>query len=496
MILTDWVCYLPPASSSSILEKALETGSIAGVVDLIQHNSNPLASVWDTTQSRPLQNAPTPKPLMARIAPPRKTPREAIEEEQAKRRFLESSQLSDVVCNKIMPKLGSTQTVSESAWTSALPGTEGAKRVLSIDCGSALCMNDGVYVPNVAVRLVVADFLTDRILLDKIIALAPGFEAVDLFPALTGLDELPDDAEQKSDVLQALLSLMSSETVLISNNPNRVAQSLELRHSDWLSLSDLLKVDPIKKNKGEGLFYVRNSLTVPQFLEAYLGEAAYERMKILQPNEKMIENCLGMNRLVKAAARTNATEIPILISPPRRVNTIYLSHIPSNWSEEEIKMVLPTAIEVDQIDFTLDTAANEWRGETHVTFKKGTEVASAFERLTACTDVFVGWEWLACGKVTDDSLRALGSDFGPVVGVRIQDKYVTAPKVIPGKEESRPFGFISMARFQDASDMGQVPKQIVKDGVSYHVKVSKKPISAFKRVPLGEGDDYIEAFIM
>lgn len=496
MILTDWVCCTPYFSVAVLLEKSLETGSIAGVVDLIQNTSNPLASVWDTTQSRPLLNSPTPKLPIPAVPSSRKTPREAIEEEQAKRRFLESSQLSDVVCNKIMPKLGSARTVSDSAWVGALSGTEGAKRVLSIDCGSALCMNDGMYVPNVAVRLVVADFMTDRILLDKNIALAPGFEAVDLFPALTGLDELSDDAEQKSDVLEALLSLMSSETVLISHNPNRVAQSLELRHSNWLSLHDVLRVDPVKKKKGEGLFYVRNSLTVPQFLEAYLGEAAYDRMKILQPNEKMIENCLGMNRLVKAAARTNATEIPILISPPRRINAIHMSHIPSNWSEEEIKMVLPTAVEVDQIDFTLDTAANEWRGETHVTFKNGDDVASAFERLTACTDVFVGWEWLACGKVTDDSLRALGSDFGPVVGVRVQDKYLTAPKVIPGKEESRPFGFISMARFQDASNMGQEPKQIVKDGVSYHVKVSKKPISAFKRVPLGEGEDYIEAFIM
>ena len=44
--------------------------------------------------------------------------------------------------------------------------------------------------------------------------------------------------------------------------------------------------------------------------------------------------------------------------------------------------------------------------------------------------------------------------------------------------------------------MAKEPRQIVKDGVSFHVKISKKPISAFKRIPLGEGEDYIEAFIM
>jgi hypothetical protein len=90
----------------------------------------------------------------------------------------------------------------------------------------------------------------------------------------------------------------------------------------------------------------------------------------------------------------------------------------------------------------------------------------------------------------------LGADFGPVVEVRIQDQYLGTRKILPGKEESRPFGFLSLARYQDAVSMAKEPRQIVKDEIGYHVKISKKPITAFKRVPLGEGEDYIEAFIM
>jgi hypothetical protein len=45
--------------------------------------------------------------------------------------------------------------------------------------------------------------------------------------------------------------------------------------------------------------------------------------------------------------------------------------------------------------------------------------------------------------------------------------------------------------------MAEEPRHIVKEDVSFHVKISRKPITAFKRVPLGEnGEDYIETFIM
>jgi len=99
--------------------------------------------------------------------------------------------------------------------------------------------------------------------------------------------------------------------------------------------------------------------------------------------------------------------------------------------------------------------------------------------------------------VTEETLKTLGEDFGAVVAVRIQEKYKNYRTVQPGKDESRPFGFISLARYQDALKMAEEPRQVVKNDVSFHVKISRKPITAFKRVPLGEaGEDYIEAFIM
>jgi hypothetical protein len=159
-------------------------------------------------------------------------------------------------------------------------------------------------------------------------------------------------------------------------------------------------------------------------------------------------------------------------------------------------MIVPSAVEVDNVDFFLDPATSQWRGETHAKFRNESEMRSAFDKLTACTDVFVGWEWTASGRVDEDSLRSLGQDFGPVVGVRIQDKYLGYRSVLPGKDESRPFGFLSLAKYQDAVNMAGEPRQIVKNDISYHVKISKKPISAFKRIPLGDGEDYVEAFIM
>jgi len=159
-------------------------------------------------------------------------------------------------------------------------------------------------------------------------------------------------------------------------------------------------------------------------------------------------------------------------------------------------MIAPSAVEVDNVDFFLDPATSSWRGETHAKFRNETEMRNAFDKLTACTDVFVGWEWAASGRVDEDTLRSLAEEFGPVVGVRIQEKYLGYRTTLPGKEESRPFGFVSLAKYQDAVAMAPEPRQIVKGDVSFHVKISKKPITAFKRIPLGEGEDYVEAFIM
>ena len=470
-----------------------------GIADLLEDKANPLAALWDSSKVQLLIRPTEPTRALA-PAPVRKTARQEIDEEMSKRRYLESAKLVDVVLEKLVPLVPSTAVghdgKSNQDWIKASTNPEGKKKIVSVDCGTALCTHDGVYVPDVLVRLVVTDFVTDRVLADVDVALPLGYEAVDLHPSLTGIDEVPTDTRSFAEARTILINLISSETVVITQSPIRSAASLRLDHGRWLSVHEVLRADPKLKQQGEGAFYVRSYVTVPQLLEAYLGEAASDRFKVIPVRDRMVETALGMIRLIKAVARTPPTALPVLIPPPRRHNTIFLTHIPSNWSEDEVRMILPSAAEVDPIDFFLDTTTNEWRGETSVLMKSQDDLTSAFARLTACTDMFVGWEWLAAGKVSEDSLKALGADFGAVVGVRIQDKYLTAPKILPGKEESRPFGFISLARFQDAVDMAKEPRQIVKDGVSFHVKISKKPISAFKRIPLGEGEDYIEAFIM
>lgn len=484
------------ASSLAIVERleaALETGKLEGIEDLVGPNS--LDALWDDTKSKPVSDSVQAKRQVIEM-PSRKTAREQIDDELAKRRFKEATFLSDIVCGKFISQSNSKIDAAENGWIESPLNDVGKKRIVGIECGTAVCLNDGVYERNVLVRIVVTDFLTDRILIDEDVLLPQGYEAVDLFPSLTGLETAPaESAVTSGAAVKMLFDFISRETVLVTNNSYKTAFALKLNHPKWLSVDSLFQVDLAAKRKLEGSFYIRTVLAPWQLIEAYLGEAAWDRLKVVSPREKMVEVSLGMIRLVKALARENPSALPKVIPPPRKANTMNISHIPPNWSEEEIRMVLPSAIVVDPIDFFLDTANNEWRGETQVSFKNGEDIHLAFSKLTACTDVFVGWEWTACGKLSEETLVSLGSKYGPVVGVRIQEKYLSSRTVLPGKEESRPFGFVSLAKYQDAVNMTRDPS-VELNGVAFHVKMSKKPITAFKRIPLGEGQDYIEAFIM
>ena len=475
------------------LERALEKGKLDSVLDLVGNCQ--LSSLWDPSKDNSLIENVKAKHPATESVPIKKTPRQEIEEEQAKRRFKESARLSDIVCDSIFPRsTAGTVVPNESGWTASSESSEGKKRIVGVECATGIFMKDGAYVRNVLIRLLVTDFLTDRVLIDLDVAIPTDHEPGDLFPSLSGLEEPAREGNCLSEVRERLLGYISKDTIIISFNAAKSAQALQLSHSKWISVQDLFQVDPEAKKKAEGEFHIRANITAWQIQQAYLGEAAFDRLKVVDPKMRMVETSLGVLRLVKAISRDHNINFPIKISPPRSLNTLLVSHIPSNWSEEEIRMVLPSASVVDPIDFFLDTVSNEWRGETQVCFKNATDLYSAFSKLTACTDVFVGWEWSLCGKVTEDTLRSLGNEFGPVVGVRIQEKFLPFRSVLPGKEESRPFGFISLARYQDALAMASAT--VNKDGVAFHVKMSKKPITAFKRVPLGEGQDYIEAFIM
>ena len=477
------------------LEKALELGELDGVRDLLFDDT--IAALWDVSKVKPLAEPIPVKRQADAMLPVRKTPRQQIEEENAKRLFKESARLSEIVCDSIFPKSHSVVTATENGWIESPASSEGKKRILGVECGTALCLKEGVCERNILVRLVVTDFLTDRVLIDADVALPTRYEAVDLFPSITGIETLTDRESELSrgDVLRKLFEFISNDTVLVTMNAFRSAEALRLNHPKWISVENLFQVDPDKKKRGEGQFYVRTNLAPWQLMEAYLGEAAWDRMKVINPRERMVESSLGMLRLIKSLARENPKGFPVMIEPPRKPNTLTVSHIPSNWTEEEIRLILTNSVVVNPIDFFLETVNNEWRGETQVSFRNGEDIHSAFAKLTACTDVFVGWEWPLCGQVSEQTLRALGEDFGPVTTVRVQEKYLAARKVTPGKEESRPFGFISFARYQDALAMTENTR-VEKAGVAFHVKISKKPITAFKRVPLGEGQDYIEAFIM
>lgn len=479
------------------LESALSHGSLEAVRDLIPRVEDPLKGIWaDSKKDSLVGAAKAPKP-----APPqeisRKTPRQLIEEEQTKRRFTESAHLMGIVLDEIFPKLPKPHLQVNPLYKSAPDHVEGMKRLVAIDCGVGLCRSPSGDFSNHMIRLVVSDFLTDRTIFDFDISVPEGLEVVDSRTSQTGIaDYSPQTTIPLSEARYKLLELISTQTVIICHSSSRCAEALELNLSNWLSIVDLITIDPVKKKQAEGRFYIRSALTPTQLIEGFMGEMIHDRFKHVGLRERMLEINLAYIRLVKAVARQKPAKLPILINPPRRPQSMYMSHIPSDWTEEEIKMVLPTAVEIESLEFSYDIPTNQWRGETHVSFSSEKALADAFAKLTACTDVFVGWEWRDCGRVNEDVLRKLGVDFGPVVAVRIQDKYLSAPRVIPGKEESRPFGFISFARYQDALSMAKDPRQIVKDEISYHVKVSKKPITAFKRVPLGDGEDYIEAFIM
>ena len=480
------------------LEKALEEGSLESVLDLVPRSSDALTSLWDTTQVQPLLKPEETKRPQAPI-PTRKTPRQEIEEEQANRRYLESSHLLETVISDIFPLVHTPAFahLDQSDWKAVPTHSEGKKKLIVVDCGTALCSRAGMYENNILVRLVITDFLSDRIIGDFDVALPSDCEAVDTRPSSTGIEAPPvDNAVSFAQAREKLLEYISNETILVTYNVFKCAEAIKIRHLRWLTPNELLQVDPVKKRQSEGKFHTRSVLSPAQLMQAFLGEAVHDRMRLMPIRDRMVETSLGLVRLVKGVARRKPAAIPTPIDPPRRINTIFVTHIPSNWSEEELRVILPAAVEVEPIDFFLQVTHNEWRGECNVHFRSEADVATAFARLTACTDVFVGWEWKDCGKVNEASIRALGSDFGPVVEVRIQEQYLSTRTVLPGKEESRPFGFLSLARYQDAISMAKDPKQIVKDDVSYHVKISKKPITAFKRVPLGEGEDYIEAFIM
>jgi hypothetical protein len=474
--------------------------------------SNPLADLWDTSKEESLIK-PTQQPrIPVNIpAPTRKTAREEQEDEHAKRRYLESAKLISTVTDHLMTMMKKDPHYSKistearelsgtgSDWIKSYPDPSGTKKkVLAIECGTGLCMQNGSYVSNIIIRFAASDFLTENVLIDMDIKLPDGYEPADLRPSFTGIDEtqIKQATYTYRDVRNRLLEMMSSETVLITSNPSRCAAALRLDHANWISLTDLFRVDPAKKKAAEGKFHVRQNLTIPQIIHAYLGEQIFERLQSLPCRERLTETLLGSIRLVKAVARQQVKEVPILIDLPRRFNTVLFTHVPADWSASEIHVIVPSAVEVDNVDFFLDPTTNQWRGETHAKFRNEIEMRAAFDKLTACTDVFVGWEWAACGQVDDSTIRSLAEDFGPVVAVRIQDKYLGYRTVLPGKEESRPFGFVSFARYQDAVSMAGEPRQIEKNHVSYHVKISKKPISAFKRIPLGQGEDYIEAFIM
>jgi len=479
------------------LENALSSGSIESVRDLIPDVQNQLASLWAESKQDSLVSAAKAVKPMQPTEQTRKTPRQIVEEEQAKRRFTESAHLMGIILNEIVPKLPKGLSQPRPGYQPAPDHVEGMKRLLAIECGVGLCRSQGGEFSNHIIRMVVSDFLADRTIFDFDISVPKGLDVVDSRPSQTGKqDYSPDGTIPMSEARKKLFELMSKETAIICYNKSRCADALELSHTNWLSLQDIIAVDPSKKKNAEGRFYIRSALTPTQLVEGFMGEMIYDRFKHVPLRDRMLELNLAFIRLLKAVARRKPITFPVLMDPPRRPQTMYLSHIPSNWTDEEIKMVLPTASEVEPVEFAYDIPTNEWRGECHVSFPSDKALNDAFARLTACTDIFVGWEWRDCGKVNEEVLRNLASDFGPVVGVRIQEKYLETPRVLPGKEQSRPFGFVSMARYQDALAMAQDPRQIVKDDISYHVKISKKPITSFKRVPLGYGEDYIEGFIM
>lgn len=477
----------------------MESANLELVADLLA--ANPLlADLWDTSKENPLI---VPQRIhishVSESTVVRKTGRDERDEEQAKRRLTEAKRCEGVLLEKMYPILHARQSypgVADPIWVSTRALAD-PKSVLVLEVGTALCISGDVYDTNVLVRVVLTDFLSEAVLLD--LEVNTELEIVDLRPSSTGLNEVsPEKSVSFEQGQRAVLDLIDHGTLCLSSNPGKCMHALRMNHPKWMSLNELFQVDVTKKKQGESEFHIRNVLSVPQVLESFLCETmAYDRLKVMEPHERLTENSIALARLVKQAA-LKASAFPIVIECPRRHHAIFLSHIPADWTENELSVVMPKAIEIEPIDFQLDPNSNQWRGETVALFKSQSDLLAAFSRLTTCTDMFVGWEWNACGKVTESSLRELGQDFGPVVGVRIPEKYLEYRITAPNKDaESRPFGFISMAKYQDAVSMAKEPRQIEKNGHSYHVKISKKPISAFKRVPLGEeGEDYIEAFVM
>ena len=507
------ISYAKSTEDVKRLEAALESGDILSIDDLLPQDI--LSSLWDNSKEESLIKPIQPVKQAVNIAlPSRKTTREEVEDEAAKRRYTESIQLTSVLFEKIIPLIKkdshyvnigtqARKISPTSDWVKTYPNSEGKKKIVVIDCATGLCMNDGQYIHNVLVRFLVADFLTENLLLDMDISLPEGYQPADLRPSQTGIDESvalnpSSHATTYRTAREKLLEMISSETLIICPDALRCSAALRLEHPNWLSIGDIFKVDPVKKKQAEGKFYVRQNLTPNQIIEGFLGEQIEERLKHVPLRSRLIETLLGLIRLTKSVARKGVTQVPIFVDLPRRLNTVLMTHIPSDWTVDDgVGAIFPSAVEIEPIDFFLDTHTNEWRGETLVKFRNEAEMRKGFDALTTCTDIFVGWEWKVCGKVSEETLKSLGEDFGPVVAVRIQEMYKQYRTTLPGKEESRPFGFISLARYQDALKMAEEPSKIDKDGISFHVKISRKPITAFKRVPLGSnGEDFVEAFIM
>jgi hypothetical protein len=493
------------SSSTSVpdidrLERALIDGSLEGVRDLFVHELDPLAGLWENSRKsthsvsmiergrggfQTNRNELSESRLMMDIVP-------------SKRSLCESDQLARIIRDHVFPLIQPQELdASRNLYVPSPARFDGAKDIIAIDLETALCRGMRGEFVDCLTRLVVSDFVTSALILDVNVGVPQHYEVLDGHSRINRITNRSISEKDDFDLARTtLFRVMSAETLVICENGLECADALKINHSRWISINEIFQVHPSSRKRAKGKFYVRKVLGQAQVVESYLGEMISERLKHLPQEDHIVELNFSKIRLMREVARKKPGKLPILIEAPHRPLTLFISHIPPGWTDQETRLLLPTATEIEPIRFRYHSAENILRGETHAFFASESALTHALSSLTACTDVFVGWGWSDCGKVNKEVLSRLAGDFGRVIAVRIQAEYLNTPTAIPDKEESRPFGFVSMAKQQDALRMASQENQRAKDGITFHVKLSKDGSSVFKRVPVGMGEDFIEVFVM
>ena len=155
-----------------------------------------------------------------------------------------------------------------------------------------------------------------------------------------------------------------------------------------------------------------------------------------------------------------------------------MSKIPRDSAAELPRIFAAPQATVAAPHWHFDSHEEQWLGETSVAFATEAERDKFVDALPAVVDVYIAWDRQEGVEVNEETLKLVAEKFGRVSNVRIPpERRLNSPDNGP----TRPFGFISFLRPQDAASMCATKKL----GSRLHARLAqvdkRNPV---KRVPL------------